>query len=225
MTFTEQLQVEAEKYFQNIYKHPFVQGLKNDKLTSEQLIQYVAQNYQLLHTFIQVYAIAITKSHLREEMSFFQRHIQFILHEEKHPHRSLCEAAGIEFDLLKEPSPLAPSTRNYINHLLVTAQSGTLADLYATILAASWTYSYIAEQILAENPPDPDHPFSAWVQFYASKEVLSMNQELKDRLDHIAENLHFSEQNRLKESFLISCDHEYNFWNMAYQIESYPFMS
>ena len=61
MSLTAELRKEAEPLFQRIYHHPFVQGIKNGKLSSEQLIHYVQQDHQYLTTFVRIYALALAK--------------------------------------------------------------------------------------------------------------------------------------------------------------------
>lgn len=223
MTFTTQLRQESNHLYEKIYDHPFVQGISHGKLDSKQLIHYVEQDYQYLSVFVQMYALAITKTKDRRDMEFFHQQIGVTLHAEAHPHQNFCREAGVNFTSLQQVKSLAPSARNYMNHMLCTAQTGTLADLYAVILPCPWTYIYIAERIMEENSPTEDHPFYDWIQFYVSDDFKRLNQELRDRLDLHAESMTPLERERLKEAFQLSCIHEYNFWNMAYTLESYSF--
>lgn len=223
MSLSAQLRKEADSLFRRIYEHPFVQGIKEGKLRSEQLIHYVQQDHQYLSSYVRIYATAMTRSQTREEMSFFHENIHFVLYSETHPHRNLCQVAGVDFDQLEKDVPLAPSARNYMNHMLVSAQSHTLADLYAAILPCPWTYIYIAEQIMKEINPDQTHPFYDWIHFYTTENITGLNQALCQRLDQISAQLTPSDHERIRETFLISCDHEYRFWEMAYTLEQYPF--
>ncbi|TCS94839.1 thiaminase II [Hazenella coriacea] len=223
MTFTAQLRQESDELFQKIYDHPFVQGISKGKLKPEQLIHYVEQDFQYLSVFVQMYALGIMKTKNREDMEFFHQQIGVTLHSEAHPHQNFCREAGVDFTSLQQVKSLAPSARNYMNHMLCTAQTGTLADLYAVILPCPWTYIYIAERIMEENSPTEDHPFYDWIQFYAGDDFKTLNQELRSRLDHLAKSMTSSEHEKLKEAFQLSCIHEFNFWNMAYTLESYSF--
>lgn len=223
LSLSAQLRKEADPLFQRIYQHPFVQGIKKGKLRPEQLIHYVQQDFQYLSSYVRIYAMALTRSQTREEMSFFHNNIDFVLHSETHPHRNLCKVAGVDFDTLNKEVPLAPSARNYMNHMLVSAQSPTLADLYAAILPCPWTYIYIAEQMVQEVNPDPTHPFYDWIHFYTTETITGLNESLCQRLDQVADQLTPTEHERIRETFLISCDHEYRFWEMAYRLEQYPF--
>lgn len=223
LSLSAELRKEAEPLFQRIYEHPFVQGIKNGTLSSEQLIHYVQQDHQYLSTFARIYALALTRSQTREEMAFFHENIGFILYSETHPHRNLCKVAGVDFEELDKDVPLAPSARNYMNHMLVAAQSHTLADLYAAILPCPWTYIDIAERMVKEINPSKEHPFYDWIHFYTTEAITDLNRDLCDRLDQLAAELTPVDRERIKEIFFISCDHEYRFWEMAYTLEQYPF--
>lgn len=223
MSFSAQLRKEADPLFQRIYQHPFVQGIKKGQLRAEQLIHYVQQDHQYLSMFARIYALALTKSKTREEMAFFHDNIHFILYSETHPHRNLCQVAGVEFDQLDKEVPLAPSARNYMNHMWVAAQSETLADLYAALLPCPWTYIEIAKWITEEIQLTKEHPFYDWITFYTTGAITDLNDALCQRLDRLAPRLTADDQERVKETFLISCDHEYRFWEMAYTLEQYPF--
>lgn len=223
LSLSAQLRKEADPLFQRIYEHPFVQGIKKGDLRSEQLIHYVQQDYQYLSMFSRIYALALSRSETREEMKFFHENIHFILYSETHPHRNLCQVAGVDFDQLKKDVPLAPSARNYMNHMLVSAQSHTLADLYAALLPCPWTYIDIAKRMMDEIQPTKEHPFYDWISFYTTEEVTKINEALCQRLDQLAAQLTPADHERIKEIFLVSCDHEYRFWEMAYTLEQYPF--
>lgn len=223
MSLTAELRKEAEPLFQRIYHHPFVQGIKNGKLSSEQLIHYVQQDHQYLTTFVRIYALALAKSQTREDMAFFHENIHFVLFSETHPHRNLCQVAGVDFDQLDKNVPLAPSARNYMNHMLVSAQSHTLADLYAALLPCPWTYIDLATKMVQEINPSKDHPFYEWIHFYTTEEITGLNRALCQRLDELADELTAADRERIKETFLISCDHEYRFWEMAYTLEQFSF--
>lgn len=223
LSLSAELRKEAEPLFQRIYQHPFVQGIKNGKLLPEQLIHYVQQDHQYLSTFVRIYALGITKSQTREEMAFFHENIHFVLFSETHPHRNLCQVAGVDFEQLDKDVPLAPSARNYMNHMLVSAQSHTLADLYAAILPCPWTYIYIAEQMVKEINLSKEHPFYDWIHFYTTEAITGINRDLCQRLDQLASELTASDHKRIMETFFISCDHEYRFWEMAYTLEQFPF--
>ena len=156
-------------------------------------------------------------------MAFFHENIHFVLFSETHPHRNLCQVAGVDFDQLDKNVPLAPSARNYMNHMLVSAQSHTLADLYAALLPCPWTYIDLATKMVQEINPSKDHPFYEWIHFYTTEEITGLNRALCQRLDELADELTAADRERIKETFLISCDHEYRFWEMAYTLEQFSF--
>jgi len=218
-TFTARLHQENEGLFEDIYKHPFVAGIRKGELTRDQLIHYVRQDYLYLDAYIRLYGVAISKCATREEMAYFYKGISFILNDEVQPHHNFCRVAGVTLQQI-QTDRLALTARHYINHMLSTAQSGTLADLYAAMLPCPWTYEYIAKRILQEEPPSDDHPFAEWIRFYGETPSPSYTDLLRAKLDEAAERLNEKERNRLSDAFHVSCRMELKFWDMAFNIES-----
>ena len=221
MSFTQELRQDADSIFQAIFKHPFVQGIGSGKLEAEQLIHYVKQDFEYLNAFNQVYGIAISKSVLREDMAVFNSQITFILDAEVHPHTNFCQVAGVRYEDLQY-EPLAPSAHHYTRHMLDVAQRGSFGEILAVLLPCPWTYLEIAHHLKETFSIDDTHPFSKWVSFYAKNEVDTIISTFRTRLDAYAESASDAEKARMKEAFDKSCQLEWMFWNMAYEIEKWP---
>jgi len=220
VSFTSKLREQNDALFEAIYNHPFVVGIRTGKLSNAQLIHYVQQDFLYLDAYIRLYGVALSKCQTREEMAFFHQGVGFILDDEVQPHHNFCRVAGVTLEQI-QTDRLAPTARHYINHMLMTAQSGTLTDLYAAMLPCPWTYEFIAKRIMAENPPADDHPFAEWIHFYANTTTPSYTESLCAKLDAIAAAMSPSELDKLREVFEISCRMEYRFWDMAYRLENW----
>ncbi|WP_165921253.1 thiaminase II [Paenibacillus albiflavus] len=208
-----------EDLFQQLYEHPFVAGIRQGSLSKDQLIHYVQQDHLYLNAYIQLYAMAITKVSTREDMTFFHQGISYILNDEVQPHHVFCEAAGVSVDEIKSEA-MASATRNYRNHMFTTAQFGTVPELYAAMLPCPWTYEYIAKRIMSESPPAENHPYYQWITFYAKEQKPSWVEIVCSKLDVLSANSSEAEQLRVEEAFRVSCQMEYQFWTMAYQLEA-----
>ncbi|MDQ0483466.1 thiaminase II [Guptibacillus hwajinpoensis] len=221
MLFTEKLREEAAPIFEAIYNHPFVRGLANGKLEKEQLVHYVKQDFEYLNTFVRIYGVAISKCETREEMALFNEQISFVLHSEIHPHNNLCRAAGVSYDELQGYS-LAPTAHHYTRHMLDAAHTGTLGEIIAALLPCPWTYLEIGQRLMQEVNPSEDHPFYDWITFYGQESMEPVTNQLRSILDEWARTAPEKELKRIRDYFILSCQLEYGFWDMAYRVEEWP---
>ncbi|MFS0653886.1 thiaminase II [Bacillus sp. 179-C3.3 HS] len=220
MTFSTELRREAEPVFEAIYQHPFVRGLASGDLKKEQLIHYVKQDVEYLHAFVKIYAAAVSRCTDRRDIAFFHQQMAFVLNSETHPHQNLCRVAGVNFDDL-QGAPLAPSAHHYIHHMLQVAKEGSLGEIIAVLLPCPWTYWEIGQRLIAEVQPEPSHPFYEWITFYGGL-TDSITVELCNRLDRWAEEASNREKEKMRQHFLLSCQLEYRFWEMASTLEDWP---
>ncbi|MGA9289335.1 MAG: thiaminase II [Anaerobacillus sp.] len=221
MSFTEKLRKESAPIFDAIFEHPFVRGIAEGKLEKEQLMHYVKQDFEYLNTFVRIYGVAVSKCETREAMSLFNEQIAFVLHSEVHPHNNFCRVAGVTYEEL-QGYPLAPTAHHYTRHMLDAAHSGTLGEIIAALLPCPWTYLEIGQRLLAEVNPDKNHPFYDWITFYGEKSMEPVTDQLRRILDQWAETAPQRELERIKDYFILSCQLEYGFWEMAYQVEEWP---
>lgn len=220
MSFSHQLRKEADHIFEACFTHPFVQGIAEGKLEKEQLIHYVKQDFEYLNAMIQTRALGMSKCKTREEMEMFNTSISFILNSEIHPHNNFCQVAGVDYEDL-QGYPLAPAAQHYTSHMLNVAHEGTIGDVIAVTLPCPWVYLYIAERIIKEYTPDQSHPFYEWIMFYGAQTEPRMNVYL-DKLDEIAEQASDEVKQQLREYFMLSCQLEYMFFDMAYTLQNWP---
>nr|MDF9460291.1 thiaminase II [Bacillus pumilus] len=221
MTFSAQLRKETEPLFEAIYKHPFVRGLAKQeswKRNRSFITSNKMQNtYMHLLKFMR---LALSRCTDKEDIAFFHQQIAFVLDSETHPHQNLCRVAGVSYDELQGAS-LAPSAHHYIHHMPQVAQEGTLGEIIAVLLPCPWTYWEIGKRMLSDVRPDPSHPFYEWITFYGGL-TDSITVELCKRLDQLAEGASEKEKEKMKQHFILSCQLEYKFWEMAFTVEEWP---
>ena len=221
MRFSKHLRQQADPIFEAIFAHPFVRGIASGDLTSEQLAHYVRQDFQYLNVFCQIYGLAIAKSSTREDMAFFHQRMGFVLNSETHPHHNFADVAGYKLEDLAH-ADLLPTSRNYTRHMLHVAHGGSLGELLAVLLPCPLTYWEIGLKLQQEVKPDASHPFKPWIDFYAAHGSEEISESFLGRLDAYAEQSHAAEKARMADHFLTSCRMEYMFWDMAYNLESWP---
>lgn len=220
MSFSQELRQQGSYIFEAIYDHPFVRGIAEGNLKKEQLIHYVKQDFEYLNAYMRIYGIAISKSSTREEIEIFNQQIGFILHSEIHPHNNFCSVAGVNYEQL-QGYPLSPSAHHYIRHMLTVAHEGTLGEIMAVLLPCPWTYLDIGQRLLNEVKPTENHPFYEWIHFYGSR-AEGVTSNFCERLDEWALKSTDEELAKMREHFILSCQLEYMFWDMAYNLEEWP---
>lgn len=220
MSFSQNLRTEADEIFNAIFEHPFVRGIAKGDLKKEQLTHYVKQDFEYLNVFMRIYGIAVSKCQDREDIQMFSDQMSFILNSEIHPHNNFCQVAGVSYDELQGYS-LAPAAHHYTRHMLTAAHEGTLGDILAALLPCPLTYLEIGKELIQEVQPDQTHPFYDWIMFYGSRADTAAN-KFCNRLDQWAQSATDSEKEKMKDHFLLSCQLEYLFWDMAYKLEDWP---
>ncbi|TMW70332.1 thiaminase II [Alteribacter natronophilus] len=220
MSFSQKLRQEAAHIFEAVYRHPFVQEIGKGTLGKDQLIHYVKQDFEYLNAYIHTRGLAISKCTERKDMAMFSEGIEFILNSEIHPHNNFCRVAEVDYEELQGYA-LAPTAQHYTRHMLNVAQNGTLAEIIAVSLPCPWIYMDIGERLMQDFTPDDHHPFNEWIRFYGEGTRDHMQPYL-DRLDELAEHASEGERTRMKEHFMLSCQLEYMFFDMAYTLQDWP---
>lgn len=222
MSFSSQLRRRADPIFRATLAHPFVQGIAKQTIAPDALIHYVSQDIQYLETYARVYGMAIAKSPNRHFMELFHRRIELILHSELTAHLTMCKVAGVDYATLYDERKMAPTAQHYASHMLSTANMGRLGEIIAVILPCHWIYVDIAKSLQKEVEKIPSHLFYDWITFYANNDMASGLLELINALDVLAQGASLQDLRRMEDVFLISCQMEYKFFDMAYRLEDWP---
>ncbi|MFC4736577.1 thiaminase II [Bacillus daqingensis] len=221
MRFSEKLRQEADPIFSAIFEHPFVKGIGEGNVPKQALIHYVMQDYEYLTTFCRIYGLAVSKCTTREDMTFFQEQIGFVLNEEIHPHNNFCEVAGVRYEDLQK-APLAPTAHHYTRHMMEASINGSLGETLAALAPCPWTYWEIGRKLKSEVNPDKQHPFYDWISFYGNDEVGTITETFMAKIDACAEQAGEREKELMLSHFLKSSQLEHQFWTMAYEQEEWP---
>lgn len=219
MSFTEELRRRNDDLFVAFWEHPFLRGLHDGTVPRESVIHYMGQDHQYLSAFIRCYGLGISRSPDRTWMAWFADHIRFLLEDEQHPHRVMCQAVGISYDSVRQQE-LAPSAQAYVDHMEVSAHD-TLGVLLAALLPCPWTYIWAGTRAMNEDPPVPDNPFHGWWAFYGSDELQGRLSDFCARVDFLADHAGPAERERMARAFALGCHYEVRFWQMALSLEEW----
>jgi thiaminase/transcriptional activator TenA len=218
-SFTAALGEDCSGLFEAFWQHPAVAGLRDGSLPAECVRAYVGQDYQYLTAFMRCYGLGIALSPDRDWVSWFHDQVAFLLADETHPHRVLCQAIGERYEDVQQRQ-LAPTAQGYVDHMLAAGHD-TLGILLAALLPCAWTYIWAATRYVDETPPAEDHPFGGWWWFYASPDSQQLLQQFRARTDTLAAEAGAAERRRMADAFTLSCRYEVRFWQMAWTLEGW----
>lgn len=222
MKFCDELYERSEPVWKMIYEHPFVTGIGDGTLDHSKFQFYIIQDYLYLLDYAKVYALGVVKATDPAVMGKFAKQIDAILNGEMNLHRQYAQRLGINLQELDEAKS-ASMNLAYSHYMLSVSQSGTLAELIASLLPCMWSYWEIGKRLSAI-AGSVDHPFyGEWIRGYSSSEYGELCIWMIDLLNEIAEGKSKQELLRLEEIFINTSRFEYLFWDMAYRKEMWGF--
>ncbi|WP_067836263.1 thiaminase II [Amphibacillus sediminis] len=219
MKFSKLIRTEADPIWQASFEHPFVQGVGDGTLPLDRFRYYVMQDSYYLTHFARVQALGGAKADTLEITNRMAIHAQGTYEAEMALHRTFTKLLNITEEEQRAFKP-APTAYAYSSHMYRAAQFGHLGDLIAAILPCYWLYYEIGEQLKYKRPKEPI--YQEWIKTYGSDWFKELVYEQINRLDQIASQVTELDRNRMKDHFVISCQYEYLFWEMAYTLEKWP---
>jgi thiaminase/transcriptional activator TenA len=220
--FTEKLREKAETIWKANLQHPFVAGIASGELSLENFKYYVLQDAYYLSHFARVQALAASRGEDLHTTSRMAAHALGTSEAELALHETFIQQLQVSEDELLHFKP-APTAYHYTSHLYRVGESGTLGEIIAAILPCYWIYHEIGEKYKAAKPNEPI--FQKWIDTYGDEWFAELVYEQINRLDKIAAEASESERKKMTDHFLLSCQYEYLFWEMAYTMEKWPFES
>ncbi|WNB93874.1 thiaminase II [Bacillus sp. NEB1478] len=219
-TFTESLRQKAEHIWEANLHHPFVKGIGSGELSLDCFKFYILQDSYYLSHFAKVQALAGSRAEDLYTTSRMAAHALGTSEAELALHEKFIKQLQITDEELTNFQP-APTAYNYTSHLYRVGESGTLGEIIAAILPCYWIYHEIGEKYKGSTPNEPI--FQEWISTYGDEWFAELVHEQINRLDHLAEKASESERNKMETHFLLSCQYEYLFWEMAYKMEQWSF--
>jgi thiaminase (transcriptional activator TenA) len=221
MGFARDLQNRCAPIFARIRQHPFVRGIGDGTLPIERFRFYVEQDYVFLIEYSRVLALAVAKGLTLDGMARFAEFLHATLNVEMALHRGYAARFGItEAELARVTA--APTTYAYTRHLLVTAYSGTLPEICASLLPCQWGYGELGRTLAEAGEPVDQPLYAEWIRMYAGEEYHQLVSELLATFDALAAAESIVARERMAAIFATSARYEWSFWEMAWRMEQWP---
>jgi thiaminase (transcriptional activator TenA) len=220
MTFSTYLRNEVKEIWEASFQHPFVKGIGDGTLPIEKFRYYILQDAYYLSHFSKVQALGASKATDLHTTSRMATHAVGTNEAELSLHENFSSRLGITDEEKKQFKP-APTAYAYTSHMYRSSQYGGLADILAAILPCYWLYHEIGERLKSCRPEEPI--YQEWIAAYGGEWFKELVVEQINRLDDLAETMTESDKERMKENFVLSSIYEFQFWEMAYTLEEWPF--
>ncbi|MDQ6804503.1 MAG: thiaminase II [Actinomycetota bacterium] len=213
--YTDELRSLASGIWEAQHAHPFVQGIGDGTLEAERFRHFVRQDYVYLIEYARLLSLACARAPKLTWMRRFAELAEATLGSEMDMHRDFAATWGITPEEL-EYERATPTTRSYTEFLLRTATLGDFSELVAALLPCMWGYAEVGRALA---PRSQGHPYSAWIETYASPEFAAQASWCRGLADEVADGIDDVGRGRMLEAFLQSSRHELAFWDMAWQLE------
>lgn len=219
MTFSKEIRKEVDHIWEASFHHPFVKGIGDGTLPLACFRYYVMQDAYYLSHFARVQALGAVKATDLYTTSRLASHAQGTYEAELSLHDNFSKRLGITEEEKENFKP-APTAYAYTSHMYRAAYSGHLGDVIAAILPCYWLYYEIGERLKGCTPEETI--YQEWIAAYGGDWFRSLVDEQIKRIDEIANKVTEEDKLRMKEHFILSSQYEYSFWEMAYQLETWP---
>lgn len=218
--FSHDCRIRGDLIWQDIFHHPFVQGIGDGTLTPARFVFYLRQDYLYLLDFSRVLALAVAKARYLPDMAQFANLLDVTLNTEMDLHRRICASMGIDLETLQMTEP-ALSTLGYTGFLLKTCYEETLPGILAVLLPCAVGYGEIGQRLKQQGLPQEPH-LRDWIETYAAAEFIEIGTWLTSRLEKLAGRSSQDEQSHWYQLYLASIRFEYLFFDMSWQQQYWP---
>ena len=216
MTVTQRLYQAARPVWEACHAHPFVRGIGDGSLDLEKFQWFLLQDYLYLRDYVKIFAAIIQKADDFEQIRFLSAQLSDTIGETYRTHLPYMRRLGVTDAEIDAARPHIDNSA-YTHYMICEAQAGDVLTGLVTLLNCSWSYAYVAEQMVARYPNAlSDERYGAWFAGYVSDAYRQTNQDLIDRIDALGASVDEAAAQRLCEIFENCCRFDLRFWDMVY---------
>lgn len=204
--------------WQASFRHPFVTALADGSLDAARFRFYQMQDARYLEAFADACSLISTRCPTPDDKLWFIDAARLAIVVEQQLHQGYGEQLGYTPEDIARLE-LTPENRAYQNHLVATAQTGTLVEAVAALTPCPWLYMALGQHFQATLGPIPDaHPYADWLRTYADAGFVAYTNALLERLQRFAEAHDEAARRRAVEAFVASTRYETLFWQQAWRM-------
>lgn len=213
---SQKIAARAEKLWPRYLCHPFLTEMADGTLPLEKFRYYMVQDYLYLRDYTKILAAILQKADTFEQIRFLSGEIESTIGETYRTHIPYMQRLGITEAEVRKAKPHLDNCA-YSHYMLCEAQNGDVLTGLVALLNCSWSYAYIAEEMVKRYPQAlQKEPYGAWFAGYLSEDYRKANQAFIDRIDALAASITPETADRLYALFENCCLFDLRFWDMAY---------
>lgn len=203
-------------------QHPFVIALADGTLDSSRFRFYQMQDARYLEAFADACSLISTRCTEADDKLWFIEAARLALLVESQLHQGYGERLGYTARDIAALE-LTPNNRAYQDHMIATAQRGSLVEAVAALTPCPWLYTEIGHSLLNRlGQVSEDHPYAEWLSTYADAGFVEYTNNLLDRLERFAAAHDEEARARAREAFAVSTRYEWMFWQQAWELQRWP---
>ncbi len=214
MNNSEHIWNASADIFEMILKHPFIVEMIEGTLSTEKFSFYVAQDRMYLRDYSRALSFLAARAPEMTVTNMFARHVANATNVEASLHGRLVK----DFRINTEAYRPSPSLVAYKNFLLAMTSSEPFHIGLASVLPCYWIYREVGRYAIRRMKED--NPYISWAEVYSGSAYGSSVQEVLDYIDSLS--LSERELEEMKETYRIGAFYEYEFWDSAYRMETWP---
>ena len=218
-TFTDELWNANRDLYQQILRHPFLQGMVSGALDRRTFARYLMQDAYYLREFAVALRAVAAHAPRKEWAALLEQHAQDSLDEELTLHQSVLKEYGVSADEIVQMEP-PPDAFAYTSYIVATAHRGSFGEAMSALLPCYWIYREVGKDLKKQGAPDPT--YQKWIDAYASPAYSHSVDEVLAIVNQVAEEADPSERARMQDRFHRGFQYEWMFWDAAYRPRAWP---
>lgn len=117
---------------------------------------------------------------------------------------------------------VAPTAYHYVSHMYRQLVENNDAIAAASLLPCSWLYFEIGQRLRQLNVTSPVPIYQRWIETYGGEEASEAIEKECALLNRLYAESSQEDQNSMVSAFVVSARMEFNFWEMAFNFETWP---
>lgn len=204
------------------FAHPFVLAIADGTLPSQNFRYYQMQDARYLEMLADTAALISARTPAVDAKLWWLDAARMALVVEGELHAGYGERLGFTAADIAALE-LGPVTQAYGQHMIASAQTGTLVEAIAAFTPCPWLYVELGHFLLARvGTIADDHPYADWLRLYSNDDFLNYMQLLLQWLELAAAEAGPDARKRALQAFRVSSRYEWMFWQQAWEQASWP---
>lgn len=211
-TITDKMFEDAKDIWDKLKTGDFILEMAAGTLSEERYRTYMLQDYAYLKYYLKVLTAGYNNAETDEEREYLKSHMDEIHEEIERVHVPAMRRLNISDDDI-DSLIVFDEVKIYSEYMLDVAKGGGFVDCICAILACSWSYEYLCEELIKSGSVDFDSKYASWFSSYSSKEYKKSNSGLIEKVNEYASGLSDEKIQALIEVFKKCSVFELDFWN------------